>query len=204
VAATGHDDTLASFSNFGVGTVDLAAPGVNILSTLPGNRYGSYSGTSMATPHVSGVAALIKSQRTALSDEQLKVQILEFTEGKSNLEGKVATGGRLNAYASLTQAAPPDDAEPTVASVKPSSRTRDRTPTITATVRDDRTELSESDVGFSLDGQERGTFSYDAGTDRLTYNGGRVSVGNHTVTITATDAAGNDAVETWTFRVIRR
>jgi subtilisin family serine protease len=176
---------------------------VNILSTLPGNRYGSYSGTSMATPHVSGVAALIKSQRPALSDEQLKIQILEFAEGESNLGGKVATGGRLNAYASLTQTAP-DDTEPTVASVRPSSRTRDRTPTITATVRDDRTELSESDVGFSLDGQEMGTFSYDAGTNRLTYNGGRVSLGNQTVTITATDAAGNDAVETWTFRVIRR
>src|SRR5215210_1036421 len=164
VAATDDDDALASFSNFGATSVDIAAPGVNILSTLPGNRYGSYSGTSMATPHVTGVAALIKSQRPTASDEQLKAQILQYAEGKSNLQGKVATGGRLNAYASLTQTAPPDGAAPTVASVKPSTRTRDRSPTVTATVRDDRTELSESNIRLSLDGQERTGFSYDAGT----------------------------------------
>jgi hypothetical protein len=88
--------------------------------------------------------------------------------------------------------------------VKPSPRTRDRTPTVTATVRDDRTELSESNIRLALDGRERAGFSYDAGTDRLTYNSGRISVGNHTVTITATDAAGNATTETWTFKVIRR
>jgi thermitase len=201
VAAT-DEDALASFSNFEATSVDLAAPGVNILSTQPGNRYGSYSGTSMATPHVTGAAALIKSQNPSVSDAQLKDQILRFAEGKSNLEGRVATGGRLHAYASLAQTAPPDDAEPAVSSVKPSPRTRDRTPT--ATVRDDRTELSESNIRLALDGRERAGFSYDAGTDRLTYNSGRISVGNHTVTITATDAAGNDTTETWTFKVIRR
>ncbi len=94
--------------------------------------------------------------------------------------------------------------EPTVSSVKPSPRTRDRTPTVTATVRDDRTELSESNIRLALDGQKRDGFSYDAGTDRLTYNGGRIPVGNHTVTITATDAAGNETTETWTFKVVRR
>lgn len=61
VATTGDHDTRASFSNFGAKSVDLAAPGANILSTLPGSTYGSYSGTSIATPHVAGVAALVKS-----------------------------------------------------------------------------------------------------------------------------------------------
>jgi len=75
---------------------------------------------------------------------------------------------------------------------------------VTATVRDDRTELSESNICLTLDGQERAGFSYDAGADRLAYNGGRLSLGNHTVTITATYAAGNDASETWTFKVVRR
>ena len=87
--------------------------------------------------------------------------------------------------------------------MKPSPRTRDRTPTVAATVRDNRTELSKSNIRLALDGRERAGFSYDAGTDRLTYNGGQLSVGNHKVTITATDAAGNDTTETWTFKVVR-
>jgi hypothetical protein len=87
--------------------------------------------------------------------------------------------------------------------VKPSPRTRDQTPTVTATVRDDRTELSVSNIRLVLDGQERAGLYYVAGTDRVIYNVGRLSLGNHTVTITATDAAGNDASETWTFKVVR-
>ena len=204
VAASDDRDNLASFSNFGVGSVDLAAPGVSIVSTLPGNRYGGYSGTSMATPHVTGVAALIKSQSPTLSDEQLKARILEFAEPKDSLQGKVATGGRLNAYTSLAQTVAPDSTGPKVTSVKPSPSTRDRTPTITATVRDDRDELSANDMSLVLDGQTRATISHDAGTDRLTYDSGRLSVGKHTASITATDATGNDTTRTWTFKVVRR
>lgn len=101
VAATGSGDQLASFSNFGANTVDLAAPGVGILSTLPGKRYGSYSGTSMATPHVAGVAALLKSQNSDLGDSDLKAKIIQSAGKKGNLEGKVVTGGRLNAAGAL-------------------------------------------------------------------------------------------------------
>ena len=101
VAATDDRDTLASFSNFGATTVDLSAPGVNILSTLPGNRYGSYSGTSMATPHVTGVAALIKSHSPALDDAQIKGRILSSIDKNASLQGKSVTGGRLNAPGAL-------------------------------------------------------------------------------------------------------
>ncbi len=72
VAATDDTDALASFSNFGASTVDLAAPGVSILSTLPGNTYGSYSGTSMATPHVAGVAALYLQSFPAAAPAQVR------------------------------------------------------------------------------------------------------------------------------------
>jgi hypothetical protein len=100
--------------------------------------------------------------------------------------------------------APPDDTQPTVVSVRPSGSTRDRTPTLTATVRDDRAELSQGNLSFSLDGQERNTFSYDATSDSFTYNSGQLSIGKHVARITATDAAGNTAVAPWTLKVVRR
>jgi thermitase len=101
VAATSDRDAPASFSNFGATTVDLAAPGVNILSTLPGNHYGTYNGTSMATPHVTGVAALLKSYSPNLDDAQLKARILGSVDKKANLQGTSVTGGRLSATGAL-------------------------------------------------------------------------------------------------------
>jgi thermitase len=203
VAATDDSDTLASFSNFGATSVDLAAPGVNILSTLPGNRYGSYSGTSMATPHVTGAAALLKTQNPSFDDAQLRAQLFRFAESKASLRDKVATGGRLNAYSSLNQTAEPADAtDPTVSSVKPSPSTRDRTPRVSATVRDNSTELAKGDIRFVLDGRARNTFTYNVGTDRFIYDSGRLPVGRHTIKITATDEAGNTYSRTWAFKVV--
>lgn len=102
VAATDDDGALAtSFSNFGLTSVDVGAPGVSILSTLPNDTYGSYSGTSMATPHVSGVAALILSYRSSLSVSQLRSTLLGTVTASSSLNGKVATGGVVNAAAAL-------------------------------------------------------------------------------------------------------
>ncbi len=95
VAATTSTDTLASFSNYGAATVHLGAPGVNILSTLPNNSYGYYSGTSMATPHVSGAALLILS-KCALNTASLKSTILANVDPLPGLSGLTVTGGRLN------------------------------------------------------------------------------------------------------------
>ena len=101
VAATDDRDSLAGFSNYGSSTVDLGAPGVGILSTLPGNTYGSYSGTSMATPHVAGVAALVKSANPGLDAGQIKSRILQSADRVSSLQGKTSTGGRLDAARAL-------------------------------------------------------------------------------------------------------
>jgi len=101
VAATTSTDAKASFSNFGKRTVHVGAPGNNILSTLPGNSYGSSSGTSMATPHVSGVAALLKAQNTNLDWRAIKNLILTGGETVSSMANTI-TGKRINANGAMT------------------------------------------------------------------------------------------------------
>lgn len=106
VAATDYSDKLASFSNYGSTSVDLAAPGVSIYSTTKSGTYQYLSGTSMATPHVSGVAALLKSQSPSMSASQIRSRIFSSVDAISALSGKVASGGRLNAAKALGGAAP--------------------------------------------------------------------------------------------------
>ena len=101
VAATSSTDTLASFSEYGRRTVDIGAPGVSIFSTLP-NGYGYSSGTSMATPHVAGLAALVKANRPAADWRQVKNLILSGGDTVDGLVGKTLTGKRINAYTSVT------------------------------------------------------------------------------------------------------
>lgn len=101
VAATDHNDGMASFSSYGATSVDLGAPGVDILSSTPGNKYDSYDGTSMATPHVSGVAALVKSRYPEATGAQIKARLLNTVDPVSALAGKTLTGGRVNAFNAL-------------------------------------------------------------------------------------------------------
>ena len=96
VAATDRNDALANFSNYGATSVDLAAPGVGIVSTVPGNSYASFSGTSMATPHVAGAAALALAVDPTLTVSQLRSGLLGTVDAVGDLAGKMVTGGRLN------------------------------------------------------------------------------------------------------------
>lgn len=116
VAATDDNDALASFSNFGAITVDLGAPGVSILSTTPANTYSSFSGTSMASPHVAGAAALVLAADPSLDLVGLKAVLMDSVDTIGALLGITVTGGRLNvdnAIAGLVRV----DVTPTAATI---------------------------------------------------------------------------------------
>jgi subtilisin family serine protease/subtilisin-like proprotein convertase family protein len=96
VAATDSADRLASYSNYGAVSVDLGAPGSSIYSTLPNNRYGTMSGTSMASPFVAGAIALVRDRNPSWTYRQVIQQVLSTTDSLSVLSGKTVSGGRLN------------------------------------------------------------------------------------------------------------
>lgn len=106
VAATDHKDRLAGFSNYGKQSVDLAAPGVNILSTVPKSMgsYDTYSGTSMAAPYVTGALSLIRDLRPDFNYRETIDQVLSTVDKVSGLTKVVATGGRLNVGRAIQQA----------------------------------------------------------------------------------------------------
>lgn len=119
VAATDQHDHIASFSNYGLNTVHVAAPGVSILSTVPpalhslfcgGSPLSGYEycdGTSMATPHVTGLAGLLLGYYGELTPLQLRTMIMRFTDALPSLHGIIKSGGRINAYKAISALQPP-------------------------------------------------------------------------------------------------
>jgi thermitase len=101
VASIDVDGRLLSSSNYGVKSVDIAAPGEGILSTIPNAKYGKLTGTSQATAFVSGVAALILSKQPGLSPIQVKEAIMKSAAFSTHLSGKVASAGSLDAVKAL-------------------------------------------------------------------------------------------------------
>jgi subtilisin family serine protease len=97
VAAVDAAGNLPGFSNFGARTVDLAAPGMNILSTILGGSYAYMSGTSMATPYVSGVVSLVAGLHPTWNAQQIVHQVVSTTKPLAGLAGKTVTGGIVDA-----------------------------------------------------------------------------------------------------------
>jgi subtilisin family serine protease len=128
VGASDQRDALAGFSNFGARSVDLLAPGVNVLSTVPaeGASYTEYDyafldGTSMATPHVAG-AAMIAGREPNIAVDDLKQALLGSTDPLPQAASRTVTGGRLNAHAALARrdgTGPATTGDPTAPSPAP-------------------------------------------------------------------------------------
>ena len=101
VTALNSSGSLESFSNYGHNAVSVGAPGVSIISTLPGNSYGYLSGTSMATPHVTGISILLASHEPELSAAQIKQRIVSAAEPVLTLACRSVSAGNANAHNTL-------------------------------------------------------------------------------------------------------
>ena len=108
VAAIDNRGKMASFSSYGKTSVHVGAPGVNIVSTTTAG-YESWSGTSMATPHVTGIATLVMSHEPTLTNLEVKERIIATAKPIASLRGKVQSGGLANAYNAVTNTTPPPD-----------------------------------------------------------------------------------------------
>jgi subtilisin family serine protease len=194
VASINNRDALAGDSNFGVASVDLAAPGVNVLSTYPGAFYQYSSGTSMAVPHVSGAALLVLSQ-CPLSTSELKDSLLTTVEPTAALAGKVATGGRLNVNNAIHVCVPwhPDFSM----QVLPDSKTVGRGASATYVVIVTPVEGFSETVTFGVDGLPSGASASFAppsitssGATLLTVtSSASTPLGSFALTITGTSAS---------------
>ncbi|MGH8937744.1 MAG: S8 family serine peptidase, partial [Actinomycetes bacterium] len=182
VAAGNQFDGRASFSNFGAESVDLAAPGVNVLSTVPtlaaSDGYDHMNGTSMASPHVAGVAALAFAQQPTASVADVRGAILRGADSKGSFEGLTVTGRRLNARGTL---------DLITGAVVPPSATITRGPTATTRTRTPGFAFASDQPGSEFECQLDGGAFHQCGSPHAP---GPLPDGRHTFAVQATEAEG--------------
>jgi len=198
VASTTSSDLMSGFSNYGAVSVDLGAPGSAIYSTLPGNTYGTYSGTSMATPHVTGVVALAAAQFPDATPAQLKQAVMSGGDPLAALAGKTVSGRRLNAAGTLEWLRQQQVASPTLPLVAASVSTGTSLTPSTAgvmTVIDDADNVSVPiDLGtntFRLWGTD-----YTGATSLYVSDNGLVSLGGPVADFANTNLASTPSLPT--------
>ncbi len=167
VASMTSAGVLSSFSNYGDVTVDLAAPGSSILSTLPNGAYGSLSGTSMATPHVMGALALIASARPNATPQECLDILMQCITYKADLAGKLAWDGWLD-IGKLETVLSGGLAKPSVVGnvISDTALKMGETTTVSLTFSEAVTGFTKDDVSLSL---PVGTFGEFTTTDNLTW-----------------------------------
>lgn len=185
VGGLGYDGVrLASFSNYGATTVDIAAPGSMILSTIPYNNYGYMSGTSMAAPMVAGAIALLNSVKPGLSISEVKAAIFGSVDKLPELFGKVATGGKLNvgaAMANVLGVSYDGNILPTGAITGQNLRN------ISGWAKDLNFPNSSIHVRLIIDGAESGNVWTGVGGS-FTFNLGGLTIGEHVINVEARDS----------------
>ena len=112
IASSDANDKKSNFSDYGVSTVDIAAPGSNIKG-IQDNIYSFQDGTSFSSPNAAGVAALVWSQQTGLSASGLAKLLMDTGDKLDDFSGKTVSGKRINAYRALTGKEPPKEEEET-------------------------------------------------------------------------------------------
>ncbi len=167
VAASNSSDDKAGFSNYGATSVDLAAPGVGILSTVPGTgTYSTLSGTSMSTPHVAGAAALLAGYYNAMSVADLKKVLLAGVDRLSQWQGKVVSGGRLNLARSLALSGP--TALPVVAEVSPTGTGQPMRPALRVSFTR-AMQKAGAQSAFRITPSVAGSFAWSDGNKTMTF-----------------------------------
>ena len=198
VLATNNRDQLATFgagsgynSNYGATTVDIGAPGVDIAATYPTSSYAYLSGTSMATPNVTGVVGLIMSENPSWSWGEVRDRLLDTARSVSGLSGRCVTGGVANAEAALGGGGgePPANTAPSVSISSPSNGntvTEGDAVTFAGSASDDEDGNLSSSINWSssLDGN----LGSGASLQRSD-----LSVGTHVITASVTDSGDLDA-----------
>jgi subtilisin family serine protease len=171
VASITNTGTKSSFSSWGANSVDIGAPGSAIISAVPSNSYASYSGTSMATPHVTGAAALYASKYPNATANDIRNAILASARPTASLSGITVTGGRLDVDAALA-IAPPGGSLPSlsvsdvsvVEGNSPSTQTAVFSVTLSAASADTVTVNFATANGSATSGSD-----YDAASGTLTF-----------------------------------
>jgi len=198
VAATDNNDGRASFSNYGATTVDIGAPGVNILSTYGTNGYSYLNGTSMAGPHVAGAAALIYAANPTYTYTQVKNRIMSTARPVASLSGRCVTGGVLDVAAALGGGGGGgSNTAPTVAITSPgsgSSFVSGATITFTGSAND--TQDGSLTASMTWTSNLQGALGTGG-----TFTRNNLVVGTHTITASAVDSGSLTSSSTVTVTV---
>ncbi|MCC7229355.1 MAG: S8 family serine peptidase [Fimbriimonadaceae bacterium] len=202
VSSIDKKDARSSFSNYGLNSVDLAAPGSNITSTYLGGTYKSMSGTSMAAPHVAGAVALLYGFKPDWSYSQVRNTILTTVRVTSALNGKVATGGVLNIGNALVAAqgggGGGGNTAPTVQIMSPGNG---------AAVALGSSVAFQGAANDSEDGNLNASIQWTSNIDGAIGTGGTLSttslsLGSHTIVASVTDSGGLTTVSSISLQVV--